>query len=141
MERSWHSLSLAAAFRSLEASSEGLSSEAAKERLKRYGKNVLPREKSYSKLKLFLSQFNSLLIFILLAAGGISLFIGHYSDAIFIIIVLFINTSVGFYQESKANASLQALRSLVTISARVVRDSNLKEIDGSELVPGDLVHL
>ncbi len=141
MERPWHSLSLTAIFQLLETRKEGLSPDAIKERLARYGENFLPRERSYSKLKLFLSQFNSLLIFILLAAGGISLFIGHYSDAAFITIVLFINTSVGFYQENKANASLQALRSLMTISARVLRGGNLTEIDSSGLVPGDVVLL
>lgn len=141
MGHSWHSLPLSAIFRTTDSSKNGISSEEAGKRLKRYGMNILPKERPYSKLRLFLNQFNSPLIFILLVACGISIFLGHYSDAVFIIVVLFINTSVGFYQENKANTSLQALRNLVKISARVLRDGNLKEIDSSELVPGDFIYI
>ena len=141
MEYSWHSLSLDKVFSTLESSRGGLSIEEVKNRLKKYGPNLLPKEKPYSKLKLFLSQFESPLILILLVACGISLYLGHYSDAIFIIAVLLVNTSVGFYQENKANASLRALHSMVKISARVLRGGNLKEVDSSELVPGDIIFL
>lgn len=141
MEKTWHSLSLDAIFQLLGTDEKGLASGEVGNRLKKYGSNILPKEKPYSKLRLFLSQFNSPLIFILLVACGLSLYLGHYSDTVFIAIVLLINTSVGFYQENKANASLQTLRSMVKVSARVIRDGNLKEVDSSELAPGDVIYL
>ena len=141
MEKTWHSLSLDAIFQLLGTDEKGLASGEVGNRLKKYGANILPKEKPYSKIRLFLSQFNNPLIFILLVAGGLSLYLGHYSDTVFIAVVLLINTSVGFYQENKANASLQALRSMVKFSARVIRDGNLKEVDSSELAPGDIIYL
>ena len=141
MKNSWHSIPLEEVLRMLLSSEHGLLDEDAPERREKYGFNVLPTKKPYSKLKLLISQFNSPLIFILITVCAISLYLGHYSDAIFVIIVLLINTSVGFYQENKANASLQALRNIVRISARVKRNKNLKEVDSTELVPGDIVYL
>lgn len=141
MTRPWHSVTLDTVFQTLETSERGLASVETEKRLRTHGRNVLPRERSYSKLRLFIRQFNSPLIFILLVASGISLYLKHYSDTIFIVIVLLLNTSVGFYQENKADASLKALRSMVRISARVLRDGNRKEVDSTELVPGDIVYL
>ncbi|MDP3962461.1 MAG: HAD-IC family P-type ATPase [bacterium] len=119
----------------------GLSDSEAREKLKRHGPNILPKEKQYSKLRLFLGQFNSPLIFILLIAGAISIYLEHYSDAAFILIVLLINTTVSFYQEDKANSSLQALRKMVKISSRVLRGGYMREVDSAELVPGDVISL
>ncbi|HEY4489900.1 MAG TPA: HAD-IC family P-type ATPase [Candidatus Paceibacterota bacterium] len=141
MEKLWHAASLEKVFGLLESKKEGLSEIEAQKRIKKYGHNTLPEEKPYSRLRLFLSQFESPLVLILAVAGGVSLYLGHYSDSIFIIIVLLINTTVGFYQENKANSSLLALKKMVKISARVFRDGNLKEIDSSDLVPGDIVTL
>ncbi|MFH0739985.1 MAG: HAD-IC family P-type ATPase [bacterium] len=119
----------------------GLSSQEADFRLQQNGKNVLPSSKPASKLKLFFSQFNSPLMYILLTTVAISLFLKHLSDSIFIIVVLFINTTVGFYQENKANNSLAVLRKMVKIRAKVLRDNNEKEIDSEDLVVGDIVIL
>ncbi|MHB1118069.1 MAG: cation-translocating P-type ATPase [Minisyncoccota bacterium] len=141
MKHSWHSLPKEEVLRILGTSEQGISGDEANRRLKEYGENILPKEKPYSKVKLFLDQFNSPLVFLLIAVCGISFYLKHYSDAVFVAIVLIINTSVGFYQENKANASLQALRNVVRISARVTRGKNLKEIDSIELVPGDIVYL
>lgn len=113
----------------------------ARQRLKKFGKNVLPGEKPYSKIRLFLSQFNNPLIYILLAAVSISFLLRHYTDTIFVVFVLFINTTVGFYQENKANQSLFALKKMVKIRAKVLRGGNEKEIDSEELVVGDVVFL
>ncbi len=120
---------------------EGLVSPEADQRLKDFGRNVLPEEKPYSKMRLFLSQFNSPLMYILLTAAAISFLLKHYSDTIFIVVVLLINTTVGFYQENKANKSLLALKKMVKIRVRVLRDSHEKEIDSEELVVGDVVFL
>lgn len=125
----------------LETNLKGLTSQEADLLLQKDGKNVLPSAKPHSKVKLFFGQFNSPLMYILLTTVVISLFLKHFSDSIFIIIVLFINTTVGFYQENKANNSLVALKKIVKIRAKVLRDNNEKEIDSENLVVGDVVIL
>ena len=141
MIKNWHFQPLPDIFSLLNSFSAGLSQQEADSRLARFGKNVLPQEKPYSKLRLFLRQFNSPLMYILLGAVAISSLLKHYSDTILIVLVLLINTIVGFYQENKANQSLLALKKLVKIKARVLRDGRTKEIDSEELVPGDIVFL
>ncbi|TRZ64499.1 MAG: HAD family hydrolase [Spirochaetia bacterium] len=141
MKKNWHAFSLAEVFSKTKSRKEGLTNLEANQRLKDFGRNVLPQEKPYSKIRLFLSQFNSPLMYILLTTVVISLSLKHYSDSIFIIIVLFINTTVGFYQENKANQSLLALKRMVKIRAKVWRDGYEKEIDSEELAVGDVVLL
>jgi len=141
MRKNWHSLTIEEALREAKSAKGGITSIEAKERIRRYGRNVLPQEKPYSKIRLFLSQFNSPLMYILLATVIISFLLKHYSDTIFIIIVLLINTTIGFYQENKANQSLLALKKMVKIRAKVLRDGYEKEIDSEELAIGDVVLL
>ena len=136
----WHSASLETIYASLDTSEKGLSDDKAGGRLKKYGANVLPSERPYSRLRLFLSQFESPLIAILASAVALSLYIGHYSDAIFIGVVLLINTTVAFYQEDKVNRSLRALKKIARVSARVLRGGQ-REIDSAGLVLGDVVFL
>ena len=137
----YHAISAEEVFNRLDAKPAGLSSKEAADRLKKFGRNILPQEKPYSRVRLFLGQFNSPLMYILLAAVAISFSLGHYSDSALIILVLLINTIVGFYQENKANQSLLALKKMIKIKARVLRDGLEKEIDSEELVVGDAVFL
>ncbi len=137
----WHTIPLTEVFSATKSDKNGLSSSEATQRLKESGRNTLPQEKPYSKIRLFLRQFNSPLMYILLTTVFISFSLKHYSDSIFIIVVLLINTTVGFYQENKANQSLAALKRMVKIRARVLRDGYEKEIDSEELVAGDIVLL
>ncbi len=141
MQKNWHTISLAEVLSETKSKKEGLTNSEANQKIKELGRNVLPQKKLYSKIRLFLSQFNSPLMYILLATVVISFLLKHYSDTIFIIIVLLINTTVGFYQENKANQSLLALKKIVKIKAKVWRDGNKKEIDSEELVVGDVVFL
>ncbi|MFA4999609.1 MAG: HAD-IC family P-type ATPase [Parcubacteria group bacterium] len=141
MQKDWHSISLEEIFSQTESKKEGLATSEVIQKLKDFGRNTLPQEKPYSKIKLFLGQFHSPLMYILLFTVVISFLLKHYSDTIFIAIVLLINTSVGFYQENKANQSLLALKKMVKIRAKVLRDNYEKEIDSEELVIGDIVFL
>ncbi|MBI2267969.1 MAG: HAD-IC family P-type ATPase [Candidatus Blackburnbacteria bacterium] len=141
MGKNWYAISLDSVFAELKTKDIGLTDSEANRRLKEFGRNTLPQEKPYSKIRLFLRQFNSPLMYILLATVLISFSLKHYSDSIFIIVVLLINTTVGFYQENKANRSLLALKRMVKIRARVLRDGYEKEIDSEELVAGDIVLL
>jgi calcium-translocating P-type ATPase len=141
MHKNWYALSLKEIFAEFKTAKSGLADAEAKERLKVVGRNTLPQEKPYSKIRLFLSQFNTPLMYILFVTVIISFLLKHYSDTIFIIVILFINTTVGFYQENKANRSLSALKKMVRIRAVVLRSDYEKEIDSDELVPGDVVML
>jgi len=141
MQKNWHTILLADIFFETKSRKEGLTSAEAIQKLKEFGHNTLPQEKPYSKIRLFLNQFNSPLMYILFAAIVVLFLLENYSDAIFIVIVLLINTTVGFYQENKANQSLLALKRMVKIMAKVLRDGHEKEIDSEELVVGDIVIL
>lgn len=141
MQTKWHSISLAEIFSKTKSRKEGLTASETIRKLKESGLNTLPQEKPYSKIRLFLGQFNSLLMYILLTTVVISFLLKHYSDTIFIIVILLINTTVGFYQENKANQSLLALKKMVKIRVRVWRDGYEKEIESEELVVGDIVLL
>ncbi len=141
MHKNWHAIPLEKILTEKGSNKSGLSSLEAAKRIRISGRNILPQEKPFSKIRLFLRQFNSLLMYILLATVLISFLLKHYSDTIFIIIVLLINTTVGFYQENKANQSLLALKKMVKIRAKVLRDGYDKEIDSEELVAGDVVFL
>jgi Ca2+-transporting ATPase len=141
MQKNWHTIPLAEIFSETKSRKEGLTDLEVDQRLKDFGRNILPQEKPYSKIRLFLHQFNSPLMYLLLTAVVISFLFRHYSDSIFIIAVLLINTTVGFYQENKANQSLLSLKEAVKIRAKVLRDGRQKEINSEELVIGDIVIL
>ncbi|HRY52445.1 MAG TPA: HAD-IC family P-type ATPase [Candidatus Portnoybacteria bacterium] len=141
MKKLWHASQLENIFNDIGGSRNGLSEQEAQTRLERLGRNLLPQERPYSKIRLLLSQFNSSLIYIMLSTVVISFLLKRYSDAIFIFIVLVINIAVGFFQENKANRSLLALRKMVKIRVKVLRDGYEKEIDSEELVIGDVVFL
>ncbi len=119
----------------------GLSTKEAKEKLAQYGPNALPDVESPSVLRIFLAQFLSPLIYILLAAALVSLALGELNDALFIAIVLLTNGVIGATQEYSAGRSVVALRRLEQQTASVIRDGAPQEINARELVPGDLVLL
>ena len=139
--RNWHAHAINKVLKNIGTTERGLSSRVAKLRLDRNGPNELPQEKPLSKIRLFLRQFYSPLMYILLATVAVSFFLKHYSDSIFILIVLLINTIVSFWQENKANKSLAALKRMVKIRVRVLRNGIEKEVDGEELIVGDVIIL
>ena len=141
MTNSWHSFSLEKTFEKLESSERGLSLDIANERLKRYGANILPEEKPHSKLRLFLSQFQSPLIYILLAAGAVVFAMGEIIDGSIILAVLLFNAIVGVIQEGKAQNTLLALKKFVETNATVLRDGKEFIIPDREVVPGDIILL
>ncbi|MFN4319942.1 MAG: cation-translocating P-type ATPase [Aquificaceae bacterium] len=124
----------------LRTSLEGLTQEEAQKRLEVYGKNVL-REERESRLKVFIRQFTSPFILILLVAGLGALFLGDVKDAIIVYGLIAVNGLLGFYQELKAIASIEALRSMTALRVRVLRDGVERQVESSELVPGDIVLL
>ena len=127
-------------FKALESSPQGLTQEEAERRLRIYGRNVLEEER-IEKWRLFLRQSRSVLIYILLIAAGVSLAIGKTKDFIIIMLLVFANSLLGYWQELKAESSVRALKKLTESKVRVVRNGGLVELPSSELVPGDVVVL
>lgn len=125
----------------LETTNEGLSVEEVKERLKLFGKNEIAGQKRIAKIRIFLSQFKSPLIFILLIAGSITVLLNDYVDSIAIFVIIAINSVLGFYQENKAEEALAHLKSYIVERVRVIREGKEAEIDARELVIGDIIHV
>lgn len=120
---------------------KGLSQTEAQERLKRNGENVLQEKKQKSTAALFLEQLNDPLIFILMIATAVSLFLGEAGDAGIIVTVILVNAFVGVVQEGKARKAIESLKKLTSPCAIVKRDGKWMEIDASQLVVGDVVAL
>ncbi len=119
----------------------GLGTREAADRLGRYGPNTLPSAARTGPLRRALRQFHHPLIYVLLVAGVITVALGQYVDSLVIFGVVVINALVGFVQESRAEAALEGLRSMVRTDARVVRDGHERTVPSADLVPGDLVLL
>ncbi|KUK63278.1 MAG: ATPase, P-type (Transporting), HAD superfamily, subfamily IC [Methanoculleus marisnigri] len=137
----WYSLSLDEVERELGTGPSGLPAEEAAGRLERYGKNVLREEARETRLQVFLRQFKSVLIVILIVAAGVSFFVGAYLDAVAILIIVVLNAILGFSQEWQAGEAIEALKKMLVQRAVVIRGGGQQEIDASEIVPGDLVVL
>lgn len=120
---------------------QGLSGSEVERRREEYGENELPRKKGVSALKIALRQFTSPLVYALLAAGGISLFLQKWADALVILGALFINGVFGFFEEYKASRVLASLEKVVTVKAIALRGGHKKELRQEELVPGDILFL
>jgi len=123
------------------ASLTGLTQTEVERRLRRFGPNELQKQRQFPGVKLLFSQFKSPLVYILVLAGLVTLFLGEYADSLVIFAAVFLNTVLGFYQEQKAQKTLAALRSLLAPKAKVIREGEQQEIEASQLVPGDLVIL
>lgn len=137
----WHAITAAEALKVLESSPHGLTSEEAEQRLAEYGPNVFEETEPPPRWLVFLRQFRSPLIYILLVAAVVTTVLREWSDTSVIVVALVLNAIIGFTQERKADASVRALLRLAVPKARVVRDGREVEIDGRNLVPGDLVLL
>ena len=128
-------------YKELNTSEKGLTSDRAKSRLERYGLNELKETKKISPLKIFLNQFSSPVVWILIVALVISFFAGEFTDGIIIGIILVINAILGFIQEYKAERAIEALKKVITYTAIVIRDNQKQTISAKELVPGDIIVL
>ncbi|MGA0328743.1 MAG: cation-translocating P-type ATPase [Ilumatobacteraceae bacterium] len=118
----------------------GLSSSEVAERLTTYGPNRLAESKRRPAFLRFLDQFRDLLIMILLVAAVVSFAVsGELKTPVVVLLVVFLNALIGFVQENRAEASLEALKKMLTASSRVRRDGDVMEVATDDLVPGDIV--
>ncbi|MFX1486671.1 MAG: cation-translocating P-type ATPase, partial [Promethearchaeota archaeon] len=138
-EGKWHAKTKEEVMEALGTRPEGLSRIEAKDRLVKYGFNELRGEKRTSPYRIFLEQFRSYLVIILLVAMAISAFLGEIIDTVVIGIIVVINAIVGFTQEYRAERALEALKELTTPRTIVIRDGKEAELPSREIVPGDTI--
>ena len=131
-------------YESFSTAKEGLTQAEAAKRLTDHGENKLAEGHKKTLLSIIISQFKNLMIIVLLAAGIISIIVGHgegLSDAVIIFAVIILNAVMGAVQESKAEAALEALKKMSAPSANVIRDGETMSVAASSLVVGDVVLL
>ncbi|MEW6123078.1 MAG: HAD-IC family P-type ATPase [Pseudomonadota bacterium] len=139
--RAWHALGLHDAFAALASGPGGLSEGEAQRRLAEDGPNALPEPPRRGLAGIVLGQIRSPLIALLLAAAAVSVALGDHEDALFILVVVAINTLIGASQEYRAEANTAALRARIRTQARVRRDGGVLRVDSRALVAGDVVVL
>jgi len=145
-KRIWHAEDIESILESLGSSRSGISEEAAKERLERFGPNELKEEKRTTPLELFLGQFKSILVIILIISAIVSAFISvrqgePFTDTYVILIIVVLNAVLGFVQEYRAEKAVEALMKMVAPQVLVMRGGRESSIDSKDLVPGDVVLL
>ncbi|PNX52453.1 MAG: hypothetical protein BV458_09505 [Thermoplasmata archaeon M9B2D] len=126
---------------SLGTNVEGLSSDDVQQRLLEFGPNSLSVEKGDNALIMFLRQFKSPLVYVLILAAVVSLIGGHAEDTLVIAVILMINSIIGFTQEWRAEKTIESVKRLIEEKSIVIREGEEVEIPSSDIVPGDLLLL
>jgi len=141
-ERPYYQMSPEEVLSSLHSSRRtGLHDKEVTERRSKYGRNVIARKKKINPITIFLNQFKSFLIALLIVAAAISAAIGHYVDSTIIFIIVIMNAVIGFTQEFRAEKAVEALEKLAAPKARVIRNGKEIKIPAADLVPGDIIIL
>ncbi|MDN3686686.1 cation-translocating P-type ATPase [Cyclobacterium jeungdonense] len=117
----------------------GLSDEEVEKRKKKYGRNILEDQEKESIWHIFISQINNPVIYLLSAAASLAFIFGDVAEGIAILVVLLVNTFIGFWMEFKAQKSMEALKDMDKITAQVLRNGRKATIDAEGIVPGDIV--
>ena len=125
----------------LNTSVDGLTNEEANQRIEKYGKNILPKKKKDSIIKIFLTEFTNPIIILLLFAVLASFIAGEAVDAIAIILIILVDVIMSTYQENKANNTAEALTELIRVKTKVIRNGEIVELESDELTIGDYVIL
>lgn len=136
-----YTLSVEECLKVFETSEDGLNQNEVNKRREKYGPNRLEKKKEKSLFRLFLDQLNNPVIYLLFAAVVISFIFKDIPEAIAILIVIILNTIIGFWMEYQARTSMKALRELDKLKANVQREGESKVIDAEKLVPGDVLIL
>ncbi|MGC1392801.1 MAG: cation-transporting P-type ATPase [Coleofasciculaceae cyanobacterium] len=152
--RSWHTLDAQKTLSELGSNPEtGLTSQQVAERLQQYGSNELEEAAGRSTWEILIDQFKNIMLLMLIAVALISGILDliaiqqgktdgfPFKDTIAILLIVVLNGVLGYLQESRAEKALAALKSLSSPKVRVIRDGKTQEIDGKELVPGDIMLL
>ncbi len=141
-DRAWHSLDADTAAACLETDRHrGLTGEEATRRLAYFGHNRLPAPRGRPAWLRFLLQFNNVLIYVMLGAAAITASLAHWIDTGVLLSAVIVNAIIGFIQEGKAEAALDAIRKMLSPFTIVCRDGERVEVSAETLVPGDIVLL
>ncbi|MCK7168459.1 cation-transporting P-type ATPase [Enterobacter chengduensis] len=138
-ERPYYQQTVDETLSNIHSTLEGLSGAEASARLQQHGENALPQKEGKPAWLRFLAHFNDVLIYVLLVAALLKLFMGHWVDMLVILGVAIVNALIGHIQESNAEKSLQSIRNMLSSEAVVVRQGNHETIPTTALVPGDIV--
>jgi len=141
MAKSWHTGKIDDVMQELEVTHEGLTSQEAQERLKKYGYNELIAKKRKSALSMFLSEFKDIFILLLIAATILSAILGEITDAAIIGAIVILVAVTGFIQEYRAEKAIEAMKKLTAPKSHVIRDGTEIVIPAKEIVPGDIIVL
>ena len=133
-EDAWHAIEIEAVLKSLGTNREGLSDEEAHSRLEKYGPNELREEKKVTPLQIFIGQFKSILILILIVSAIASAYISvrkgeSYTDTYVIFTIVIMNAVLGFYQEYKAEKAVEALKKMVAPHVVALRSGREESIE------------
>ncbi len=139
MSINFHTKNIEQTFSILNTSTTGLTNEEVSKRQEIYGPNILPSEPDMTLFAHFLQQFKSPIIYVLLIATFMALVIKEYTDAGFILLVLFLNAVIGTYQEYSASKKASLLQNLIKTTAMVIRDGSTQEVDSKHIVAGDIL--
>jgi len=138
----WHAVAVDDVVKRLATDiAKGLAANNAAKRLQKYGPNRLPEGKKRGPFMRFLSQFNNILVYVLLGAGFTKLMLNLWVDAAIIFGVVILNALLGFIQEGKAEKALESIRNMLSAEARTLRGGETRMIAAEQLVPGDIVLL
>lgn len=135
----YYNESVDSALKGLKTSKTGLTDKEAKIRLAKYGPNDIQKKAEIHPFVLFLNQFKSFIVYILVAAVVVSLLLQEYVDAGVIFAILVLNALLGFIQEYKAEKSIEALKKLAAPHAKIIRGGKTEQVDAAALVPGDII--
>lgn len=138
----WHALEASQVLARLEADPErGLASDEVARRLARFGPNQLPAPPRRPAWLRLLAQFHNVLIYVILVAALVTAALGHWIDTGVLMAAVVVNALIGFVQEGNAEASLDAIRRMLSLSCPVLRDGRRRSLPAEQLVPGDIVTL
>ena len=137
----WHNLPTDEVLRHFSTSRAGLDAAAAQRVLERVGPNRLAPPQPMSALRILADQFRSVVVYLLIAAVGISFALGDRIESIAIAAVLAINTIIGFATEFRARRAMEALLQFDVAKATVIRSGQLRSVDAATIVPGDIIQI
>lgn len=140
-ETLWHIMPIKEIFEELKTTSKGLKEPEALDKLNLVGKNSIVQKDKFKLIKLLFEKFNSILIYVLIATSAISYYLGHMLEFYVILAIILFTVFLSFFQEYRAEKSVEALSKLAAKKVEVLRDAIKKTVNADEIVPGDIVFL
>ncbi len=139
MNKDYSRLEKGKVLKEFNSSLSGLKVSEAKKRLKQYGLNELPKEKKKTKAEIFISALNDPIIYVLIVSAILSFVVGEIVDGFAIIFIILVDAVVSTIQEYKAEQNSEALKNLIKVKVKVIRENKRFEVDSSTIVPGDII--